>query len=287
MDDILCPSLHDACDRGLYEVVKLCIAAGCDFDEPGLASPLYLASRNGHHRVVTLLIAAGCDVDKPAYQDGHDYPLHVASRNGHDRVVTLLIAAGCDVDKADARGLSPLHIASCTGHDRVVKLLIAAGCDTTTPGTTICTPLYTASRNGHARVVTLLIAAGCRCSSDRPLLHQAASQGNLTVVDTLISIYPRPGTWYMFLMGCGAPSTLAAYRTARADRPRTRSIESRHHLPRIYIEGVIRLIWLFLRKPRYVADLNQLDFVGDTALQLAVDWKHHAVAALLRENGAT
>ena len=84
----------------------------------------------------------------------------------------------------------------------------------------------------------------------------------------------------MFLMGCAAPSTLTAYLFPPADRARI-------HLPRIYIDRVMCLIWSFLRKPRYVVDLNEVGFDGRTALQAADDAGHIAVSVLLRENGAT
>ena len=83
----------------------------------------------------------------------------------------------------------------------------------------------------------------------------------------------------MFLMGCTAPSTLTAYLAPPADRPRI-------YLPRIYVDGVMNLIWSFLRKPRYVADLNEVNSTGRTALQVADGAGHVGVSALLRENGA-
>ena len=114
----------------------------------------------------------------------------------------------------------------------------------------------------------------------KPLLHHATSRGHLAVVDTLISIYPHPESWHMFLMGCAAPSTLTAYLAAPSSRPRI-------HLPRIYVDQVMHLIWSFLHKPRYVADLNEVDSSGWTALQVADDAGHVGVSALLRENGAS
>ena len=114
----------------------------------------------------------------------------------------------------------------------------------------------------------------------KPLLHHAASRGHLAVVDTLISIYPHPETWHMFLMGCAAPSTLTTYLAAPSSRPRI-------HLPRIYVDRVMNLIWSFLHKPRYVADLNEVDSSGRTALHLADNAGHVGVSALLRENGAS
>ena len=83
----------------------------------------------------------------------------------------------------------------------------------------------------------------------------------------------------MFLMGCAAPSTLTAYLSPPADRARI-------HLPRIYIDRVMCLIFSFLQKPRYVADLNEVDSDGHTALQLADEAGHIDVSTLLRENGA-
>jgi ankyrin repeat protein len=113
----------------------------------------------------------------------------------------------------------------------------------------------------------------------KPLLHHAASRGHLAVVDTLISIYPDPETWHMFLMGCAAPSTLTAYLAAPSSRPHI-------HLPRIYVDQVMHLIWSFLHKPRYVADLDEVDSSGWTALQLSDREGHGRVSWLLCKNGA-
>jgi ankyrin repeat protein len=89
----------------------------------------------------------------------------------------------------------------------------------------------------------------------------------------------------MFLMGCAAPSTLTAYLAAPSSRPRIHL--PRIHLPRIYVDRVMNLIWSFLYKPRYVADLNEADSSGRTALQVADNAGHVGVSVLLRKNGAS
>lgn len=128
---------------------------------------------------------------------------------------------------------------------------------------------------GHGTAAGMLLRAGAlHPAGSVLLLHRAARRGHLAVVDTLVSIYPDPPTWHMFLMGCAAPSTLTVYLAAPTDRPRIQ-------LPRIYIDGVIRLIWSFLRKPRYVADLNQVDETGYTARELAKRAGHVHVSNFL------
>ena len=110
-------------------------------------------------------------------------------------------------------------------------------------------------------------------------LHRAAQEGHLAVVDVVTSIYPDPESWHLFLMGCGSPAMLTAYLAPPGERVAS-------CLPHIYVDRVMALIWSFLRKPRYVSDLDEVDSQGHTALQLADGGGHSDVVALLRKNGA-
>lgn len=51
-------ALHEACNRGYYEVAKQLLAAGAEVNTKGLDddTPLHDASNNGHFKVITILI---------------------------------------------------------------------------------------------------------------------------------------------------------------------------------------------------------------------------------------
>ena len=82
-----------------------------------------------------------------------------------------------------------------------------------------------------------------------------------------------------FSCGLCGPINAHGYHAAPAGR-------SCIHLPHICIDRVMSLICLYLWKPWYVADLNQVNSTGRTALQLADSAGRVAVSMLLRENGA-
>ena len=106
-------------------------------------------------------------------------------------------------------------------------------------------------------------------------LHIAAEKGHLACVKVLAEIYPEPDTWRMFLLGSGAASQLEAY---LAPPPTNGPL---NHLPRLYKPDMIKYIWSFVHKPRYV-DLAQLNDTGHTALQVANRFNKEDVAVLLR-----
>ena len=99
------------------------------------------------------------------------------------------------------------------------------------------------------------------------------------MVNTLVSMYSHPQIRHASLMGCAASSTPTSYLAAQVGHPHI-------SLPRTYIDTAMSLIWWFLRKPRYVVDLNEMDWAGPTVLQLADTNGYIAVPATLRANGA-
>ena len=112
-----------------------------------------------------------------------------------------------------------------------------------------------------------------------PPLHKAAGKGHLACVDVLAVVYPHPAAWFTFLVGSGALSAATGLLQAYLQPPVNSA--TCNYLPILYKPDVIKEIWKFLHKPRYV-DPAQLDIMGRTALQVAEQFGKDEVAVLLR-----
>ncbi|MEQ2200274.1 hypothetical protein XENOCAPTIV_026518 [Xenoophorus captivus] len=84
-------ALHEACNRGYYDVAKQLLAAGAEVNTKGLDD---------------------------------DTPLHDASNNGHFKVVKLLLRYGADPRQSNRRGETPLKVASSP---TMLNLLLGKG----------------------------------------------------------------------------------------------------------------------------------------------------------------
>ena len=259
-----------AAELGHVEAIDILLGRGADVsasDDAG-ATALSFASDNGHVEAITLLLGRGADANT---SDGEGFtPVWGAAGGGHVEAMKALLdytGGGADVNKVNNTGETPLYAASQGGHVAAMKLLLDRGADTSKADTSGKTPVYIASQNGNADAVHVLLKAGAdarvAANNGRTALHCAARGGYLDVVRVLAETWPtNPLAWRMFLMGGGAASELQDYLAPPANRT------TRNHLPRLYSKpDMMKEIYKYLYKPRY-ADLNQLDDVGRTALQL-------------------
>ena len=190
-----------------------------------------------------------------------------ASTGGHVEVLKLLLDSGGGVNVISNSGETTLFAAAEGGQVAAIKLLLGRGADTSKADTGGRTPVFIASARGQSEAVHVLLKAGADANAadndGSTALHAAARNGYLNVVRVLAERWPiNPLAWRMFLMGGGAASELQDYLAPPANRT------TRNHLPRLYSKpDMMKEIYKYLYKPRY-ADLNQLDDVGRTALQL-------------------
>ena len=140
-------------------------------------------------------------------------------------------------------------------------------------------PIFIAAQEGQTEAVHILLrsgADGAGAFNGLPALHIAAKKGHRGVIRAMAESWPldrRP--WYMFLFGGGGESELRDYLAPPANR------ETRNFLPILYKPEMMKEIWKFLHKPRYV-DLGKLDSRGRTAQQVAAAYSKRRTAALLR-----
>jgi hypothetical protein len=127
--------------QGYVEVIKVLMANGADLHASRVyeGTPLHDAVQRGLFNMAELLISLGADVNSKE-EDQRRTPLHRAVAGGQIRMVNFLLSKGADVNAVadfkpyacDARiypdvGLTPLDIAVRGGYVEIAQSLIDAG----------------------------------------------------------------------------------------------------------------------------------------------------------------
>ena len=296
--------MNIAAKEGKTRALKFLIANGGkvnNVDEKG-RSPMYFAAKEGKTKALKLLIANGGKVNmvhadgatavivasgwgqtaalKVLLENGGDVHLaldngctavYIASQGDNPEALKLLIKYKADVNKAAgvgrrrvAAGSTPVFIAAKEGSAGALKVLIKNGGNVHQADEYGDTPAFIASKEGQAEALHLLLKAGADAKATRGMvvgphslttaLHAAAYGSHTDAVKILAERWPtNPEAWWMFVLGAGVESSSALF------------------LSNLYnVSGVMRFIFSFLHKPRYVS-VNQVDdsgWIGKTALQM-------------------
>eukprot|EP00947_MAST-08B_sp_MAST-8B-sp1_P006354 g6354.t1 len=140
---------------------------------------------------------------------------------------------------------------------------------------------------GNTEALSLLLRANASVilhstnNMKTTLLHGAVAANRIDMVDEIVSIYPKPKAWHMFLLGAGA----AGLRHKKLRRS-PRFAPPPGFLGKLYKKDVLRHIHSFLHKRRYLDDLDTPDSDGYTAAQYAKAYGYDDILKLLVENGA-
>ncbi|XP_073990812.1 uncharacterized protein isoform X1 [Rhodnius prolixus] len=157
--------LNLAARLGLYNIVKVLLAAGADVDHADCDgwTALRAAAWGGHTQVVELVLGAGACVD--SCDRDQRTALRAAAWGGHADIVTLLLQANADVNRTDCEGRTALIAAAYMGHADIVEKLLDYNADinhqdsdgrTALSVAALCVP----ASEGYTKVVNILLERG-------------------------------------------------------------------------------------------------------------------------------
>lgn len=227
-----------------------------EFGPYPLGDALHRAARSGNLEALKELLRQGEDVN--ARTTSGSTPLIVACVNRRAEAALLLIDNKADIHVKAASARTPLFYAASAGLMPVVERLLKAGASPVTPDTDGWTAIHVAARFGHTEVLKLLLAQR-GASPSTPLrsrhtpLHLAARGGH---VETVAFLLERPDV---------------------EPNARAMSGETPLHVAAEYgSAGCVKVLLEHRADPQAEDDRNQ------RPLDLAIDRKHPAVAAILQ-----
>ncbi|XP_066533673.1 ankyrin repeat and SOCS box protein 2-like [Hoplias malabaricus] len=182
--------LHNACERGIEELVALLIRFGATTTTKSCiqgGTPLHEAVRHKNVQICKMLLQAGAKLTARNIY-GID-PLFTAAQCGAAEVLNLLIMKGADVNTQANDGASALFEASKNGHSEVVEILLSRKADVNKSNKAGLLPVHVAAKNGHDRIVAMLTPRTSRAKIKQcgiSPLHLAAEHNRDDVIETLI-----------------------------------------------------------------------------------------------------
>ena len=185
-------SLHDACELGTLDIVKIFARLGavCAADNTEYAC-LSLAADSGHTETVRYLVGLP-EVELNHRADDDKTALHSAVHMNHADVAQVLIDAGADIYAEDNEGYSPLHYACIDGLIDIVKMLVEAGAGVRATDNEGQTCLMLAVYNGHTETVRYLVGLpevelNHRSDYNKTALQCAVEHNHTDIVQLLIA----------------------------------------------------------------------------------------------------
>ncbi len=256
---------------------RICRVAGLvesradELDRTGRTTLMVAAASGAGVETIELLVAAGANVNAavtgqfPSEARAGWTALMYAAAAGNETVVEALCRLKADVNGPFTKARTPLFYAAMYGNPDALKALVRHGAMVDATDLSRSTPLFKAAQYGHVSTVEALCSVGARLdltdAGGATALYRAAENGQEAVVRTLCSLGAAVNP-----VDCdGKLSTmvplLAAARGGHA--------------------AVVQVLC------DAGAGLCASDSVGSTALQLAAEYGHVEVVALLRDRGAT
>lgn len=297
--------LHYAAACGYVEHVRKLLSLGAQVnirDKQG-NTPLHWAVAYNQLEIATMLLTQkpttkqqvnGANV---CNDDGRT-PLHWACAMGFQQLVSLLVeAGGALVNVSDIDGASPLHAAVADGKVEIVKYLLSRGAFLCSEDDVGETPLHWAIRENHESIVSALLEslASTQLASP-PSLEQphsytpagflVSSQG-MTVLP--IQAHPNEdGESPLHLAACVGSAHLVS-RLLRQGAPANlrdgTGWTPLHHAAYAGFDSVVR-VFVDHAYASSAADLNILDWEGNSALHLACQIRNQEIACRLLLAGA-
>ncbi len=281
-------------DEGMIERLAYSWPCPVKARDNRIGTPLHWAAREGRLDLAQRFLAKGADVN--AKGAGGPTPMHVGVWVGPggpppDWGVTRVYG-----DSGAAGGWTPLLWASAKGRKEIVELLIAKGADVNaTTADLRWTPLHWAAEEGYKEIAEVLIARGAKVHAKAgndggTPLHWAVDQGHNEIAELLIARGAdvngkggggtTPLHWAVW-QGRERAAGLLIDRGADVNAKDDNAWTPLHWAAGFERKGAAELL---IAKG---ADLAAKEMSGKTALKVAVEQSHDAVAGVLRKAGAT
>jgi uncharacterized protein len=212
--------------------------------------------------------------------------LHWAAYRNDLQTADLLILAGAAVDATNDLGVTPLWVAATTDSTPMIAKLLQAHGNPNIAPTTGGTPLMIASRHNNVAVVKSLLAHGADANAkedaqEQTALMWAVAQRHPEVVTVLL----EAGADVHARTKSSRRSVLLCCQSYIGDPAGAALIEQGGFTPLLFAarHGDVASARVLLAAG---AKINDTAAVGTTALVVAAQRGHRAVAAFLLENGA-
>lgn len=277
--------LHAACMAGSYDVARLLLQRGANIHSVGndFFQPIHHAAQDGGlPALIALLAANGADLE--AQTPFHQRPLQLACKSQGASTVKALIQAGADPNAG--AGDKPLQIACKSGAPEVVPVLLEAGADVDFgegigTGTELDTPLGRAVYRRHVPIVSMLLKRGANTNACNAtgftVLHMIAMDHGIP--STHFNVRERTEEALHILLEHGADSNAAD------DGGRTVF----HYLARFRISTTVDAMHVRNLASQFLkagADIDALNYDGDSPLDVAASSLKPGLVQILVENGA-
>ncbi|UGY05187.1 ankyrin repeat domain-containing protein [Bradyrhizobium quebecense] len=226
---------------------------------------LFAAANADCINLATALLDGGASVDARDRLGAR--PLSHAARSGHLDMVDLLLARGAPVDARNLAGSTALYLAAERGHVAIVQRLIDRGADVNLTGRSGASAVAAAAYAGRDMVVRMLLAHGAdgRKADDtgKPPVVYAAAGGQLGIVKQLLALEIDINARYandltLLIWAAGPDETV----------PEAQALEVVSYL----LDAGARV--------------DERDARGRTALMIAAEGNHPAIAKALLAHGA-
>lgn len=194
--------LCDACRVGDYDAAKKALDDGANPSVQfrlalGEITPIFLCASKGYKDIAELLIEKHADINRKMDFDG-TICLHHAASNDQAEMCEFLISKGCQANQRDKLGRTPLMDAAEIGSIKVIDVLVANSADVNAEDREHHTALsycidFVSKKEPKFfdSAVRLVVNHGANPNyagkfANRTLLHCAAAQGNLELVQQLV-----------------------------------------------------------------------------------------------------
>ncbi|XP_069182375.1 uncharacterized protein [Procambarus clarkii] len=181
--------LHWAAAKGYDDLVADLLARGLTVDAGDRLgrTPLGLAMWSGHTSIVNTLLQEKVVLS----EDDKDWRSIVREEVGLSIVRVIEETAVCGLDTCRSDGFTLLHLAAQHGYPNMMHRLLSLKLSPDMKNNHGETPLFVAIRSNQLACVQQLINAGTRLSlvdnRGGTALHMAAKNGNVTVIDMLLT----------------------------------------------------------------------------------------------------